>query len=278
MCIYEDTISILNQTGTADNLYRFQGGHSKGVFDVKTSRFQPDSREKYIYFSSGLDHHKFFTVKRIRQLLNNEVLYGTSLEVTRRNLGNPREYQAIRNFLVNTDKLPELHSVRLVTDNNFLRLMKENSCIPEDKSEPKIVERVDRGVYGGGYGVTEDWRDLLEALTLFTGTQRISREDILALLAQMKASGKVNRKENADFIFSDSSRYSFELSPSVESYFTKYKIIEAMEKIYESHNCSEQGNLFQSPTDTIKRVVEDYEANKSKILRIFDNHHTRVRY
>ncbi len=272
MSIYKETIELLKLSGTASELYRFQGAKSYGHFNIRTSKFNTDERDSYVYFSSGMDHHKYFTMKRIRQMINKMILDGTPYEISSRDLRDFEDYKRIRDIVINSDKLEDLYSVKLITDHNFTGLIKDNAFFQQDKATGKPIEKVDRRVYGGGYGVATDWKDLLSALTLFNGYQKIDRNAIIELLAYMRRTGKVNQKENMNFLLMNSANYNYELNPSVESTFTKYKIMEALEKILEEGTYNPEGELGKHPTETIKRVVEDYEANKSKVLRILDNH------
>ena len=111
-------------------------------------------------------------------------------------------------------------------------------------------------------------------LTYFNGYQRIDRNSIISLLSNMRKTGKVNSKENIEFILNSYDYYSFELSPKLESNFTKYEIMNSIEQILKNGTYSQESELANNPTKTIKKVVEDYERGKEKILTLLDKYYT----
>lgn len=272
MSLYNDVICDIKRQEVAKEQYRFQGGNSFECFDIKTSKFVDSSRDSYVYLSNSLDHHKYFTIKRIRQLLNKQILKEEELQISCKDLRNNDTYPRIKNLVLNSEKLQDMYSVCLLCDNNAVTLMKENSFPQNKKIIGKSLERVDRRVYGGGFGVASEWKDLLTCLTYFNGYQRIDRNSIITLLANMRTSGRVNNKENIEFLFTNPSYYHFEPSPKLESDFTKYEIINALEQILENSTYSPESTLAENPNKTIKKVVEDYERGREKVLTLLNKH------
>ncbi len=273
MSLYSEVIEKVREEDISAELYRFQGGNSFNYFDIGSSSFLDSSRDSYIYLSQSLDHHKYFTIRRIRQLLNSVVLQEEDLQISCKHLRNNDHFSTIKNLVLNSDKLQSLYSVRLICDRNAITLMKENSFSQSDKNNEKSVERVDRRVYGGGFGVSAEWKDLLACLTYFNGFQRIDRNTIVSLLSNMRISGRVTCKDNIDFVFSNPDYYRFVLSPKLESDFTKYDIMESLERICENGIYSPRSSLAKKPSKTIKKVVEDYEIGREKVLTLIDKHY-----
>lgn len=272
MSIYQDAISELRREESTSELYRFQGANSIEHFNLQTSRFNDisPSKDSYVYFSSSKDHHKYFTVKRIKQFLNQVVLKDTPYQLTNPQLATPDSYHHIKDLIINSDKIKDLYSVRLITDINFRNLIQDNYSFQREKHHNKSIERVDRRVYGGGYGITEEWKELLSYLTYFYAYRRINREDLIQLLTNMCKSGRVNKKDNLNFIIEKTNQYHIDLNQNLESSFTKYKIRQALESILEKGMTSPESELQTVPEEVIKKTIEDYEKRKEKILTIFN--------
>ena len=94
----------------------------------------------------------------------------------------------------------------------------------EDIEKTRNSKKVDRRVYGGGYGIAKEWKELLSYLTYFDSYLKIDKKDILELMSNIRKSDSANQRENIAFLLSENARYSFKLNPSTENSFTKYKI------------------------------------------------------
>ena len=53
----------------------------------------------------------------------------------------------------------------------------------------------------------------------------------------------------------------------------KYEIMETLEKIYDDGSYSPDSSLAKNPSKTIKKIVEDYERGKEKVLTLMDKHY-----
>jgi len=268
MGLYNKVISGLREESDIKELYRFQGSGSFSYFNIKNSRF--DKRNSYVYFSKSLDHHKYFMVKRIKQLINKIVLCDSPYRLSLFTLSDPCTFDAIKNLVINDERLPDLYSIRLYSDLNIYNLINNNSFKQNEKMSSEYIEKVDTRVYGGGYGISSEWLDLFSYLTYFNAYKRIDRYDVAEFLNNMRRSGKINRKDNISFITSNTLKYKYKLSPFLESDFTKYKIMEALEQIIDNGLYVKNSELGKKPSETIKKVVLDYEKNKSKILTLFE--------
>ena len=273
MSLYKKVVLELTNNDYTKELYRFQGASSFEHFDFRTSRFTDNSKDAYVYFSASLEHHKYFTNKRIRQLLNKIVLKDTPYLISSHDIKyNDDNYKQIKRLIINTDKLKDMYSIKLISNRNAYDLISSNCIIQSHKSKEKVIERVDRRVLGGGYGLPGEWKELLIYLTYFSAYQKIDRKDILVLIDNIRENGKVNDKNNINFIMDNNDNYKVELTKSIESDFTKYKIIECLETIIDDGLYLEDSELGKSPSKKIKEVVVDYEKGKSKILSLLNKH------
>ena len=152
---------------------------------------------------------------------------------------------------------------------SFDRLIRDN-CIRNDQPKygKKYVERVDRRVYGGGYGLGDEWKDLLTYLTLFTAQTKISRNDLMNILIQMRKTGKLTNKDHLKFLVGDKSRYNYEVNPYLLSDFNKYNIANALEEILEKDLVLPDSQLKTSPKKTIREVMDEYERGREKTLEL----------
>lgn len=257
MALYRDICEKISTGDQTKELYRFQG--------AKTAS-RMDSGGEYIYFSGSIDHHMYFTVKRLKQLLTRE-LQKENIAFNLKSIRDPETYGRIKKLVLYGDNLENLHSYRLTCSKDIGTLLRENFVYNTQKqSQKKNVERVDRRVYGGGYGVSEEWRELLTYLTYFVAEQKITRQDILGIIQQMKTFGGMNRKDSIDFLIRPKENYTYRVSPTLLSDFNKYNIIDALERILEKGLAMPDSSLSKNPDKTIKSIVENYESEREKTL------------
>ncbi len=275
MSLYREVVTKLRTEDFTTELFRFQGANSIGYYDIETHTFTETPKDNYVYISASPEHHKYFAVRRIKQLINDEILDDTPYFISKKDLRDRKAYSTIKRLVLNSDKLKDIYSVRFITDRSIIGLFKENSFGQSKKIEGKPIERVDKKTYSGGYGISEDWKDLLLCLTYFDGYQRIDRKSIVQLIATMKASGKIDSKENITAILTNPGAVAYSLSPKVEANFTKYDIMNGLERILEKGTYSPTSELGKHPKETIKKVVESYETGKEKVLIMLENQYKK---
>ena len=272
MAIYKNVVDELKDYNGIRELYRFQGANSFEHFDFRTSRFNKDSKG-YVYFSESLEHHKYFTNKRIRQMLNRIVLKDTPYQICCYDLrDNKDNCSKIKNIIINSDKLSEMYSIRLVCNPMISELISSNYQYQSNKDQPRVIERVDRRVHGGGYGITDEWKDLLTYLTYFNAYKEIDRKAILQLITNIGKDGRVNNRENISFLLDNTSGYKIKPTPAFISDFTKYQIRDCLESIIEKELCLPDSSLAVDSNDTIKEVINSYEQGKKKTLSLLDKY------
>ena len=272
MTSFDNIVREVKQERFTSELYRFQGAKSFECFDIRTSRFNKNQNPNYVFFSSSLDHHKYFTAKRLRQLINRQVLKDSPYQLSQKSLGSTESYSRIRNIVLNSEKIQDLHSIRLVCDQSFKELIISNWYQQSRRYSNKPIERVDARVYGGGYGIAQEWQELLSYLTYFAAYRRINREDVADYLSNMRRSCKILRKENLDFLLEEDESYNYTLNPHLESDFTRFYIRNALELIVGKHLYLEGSPLAENPERVIKQVVSDYEYGKDKVLQKITNY------
>lgn len=265
MSIYNNVVQELNVGHYTKELYRFQGANSFECFDVKNNCFVDDNKDFYVYFSTSVHHHKYFTTRRLRQFINKVVLSDTEYSLCRNQLRDSKAYSNIRNLVLNSPKIYGLNSIRLIYDKSYYELLLSNCSFNKNKPAKKVVERVDHRIYNGGYGITGEWLSLLEHMTIFSCTQRITRENILTLVQNMKFNNSVNAFTNANFLLQNGY---YQINKNIYNDFTKYDIMNDLEQIVEKGLCLETSELYKNPTATIKKTVLDYQNTRQKTLRL----------
>lgn len=275
MNIYNDVVMELKKSRYVNELYRFQGANSFDYFNIKKNKFYDDIENKYVYFSKSIDHHKYFTIRRLRQFLNQIVFIDDDITLCRKNLRDIGTYNMMKNIISNSDLIHDLSSISLIVANDYYKLLMDNCCSTHNKISSKaIVERVDRRVYGGGFGLSEEWLRLLNHMSLFTTSLRISRADILEMLQKMRAKQGVNMISSADFLLQ---HRSYLLSDNLYNSFIKYDIMNDLECILDKGLCLESSELNKKPTETIGEIISNFQSQKENTLKILEKSYNRKR-
>ena len=270
MTTYEKASTYLISEGEKE-FYRFQGHNSFDYFNIKTNKFDFWDNH-YVYFSNNVSHHHYFVIKRIRQLLNVVVLSDTNYTISKKTLSDLKSYREICDIVANSLTLKNLNSISVTCDIEFFRLLSNNCVRNSDKNTRGLIERVDRRIYGGGYGVSDAWLDLLNDLVYFSSFARISTSDILFLLKNMRSKCKVSSPEIIKGVLSNKIR-TYQISSHLYDDFHKYDIMDDLERIIDGEFYLPTSSLATDPSETIKTVLSSYQSKREKVLRLVDKHY-----
>lgn len=266
MALYQDVWVQLKESEPSIEFYRFEGAKTCSKLDLSSG-----NHDEYVYISKSLDHHMYFTIRRLKQMINSSLLESDNIPFVSRTLRDDTVYPKVKNLIINGDSIDSLYSYRLICPRSFGLLLKDN-CFNNSnlKDGKRVIERADRRVYGGGYGLSLEWRDLLTYLTYFTASTRINRRDILDIIIKMKTSGKMTYKNHLADIVTDIDRYQFKMNPHIMSDFNKYNIINALDNILEK-GLIRDGSLFsENPRKVIRDLVNEYESGREKSFKILE--------
>ena len=265
MAVYKDICRVLKHDDYASEVYRFEGARTRSVFSING-----DVTGDYIYFSKALDHHKYFSVKRIRQILNQLLIEELDMPLSNKTLHDENDYRRIKNFIIYSDSIKDMYSYKLIYAQPFGELIRDNFQYNSNKSGgTRSIERVDRRVYGGGYGVSDEWKHLMIYLTMFSASHKITRGDLLELIKRMRMTNRTSRKDNIDFLFNPcEDLYSYDINRLLFSDFNKYNILNALETILEKGLALPDSDLSRHPSRTIRGVIDDYERGRVKTLEL----------
>ena len=266
MALYRATSKILIGSIDTKEFYRFEGAKSLSRFKLERG-----NKGDYIYISNSLDHHMYFAIRRIKQLIDQK-LYETDKErFAARTVRDEEVYSAIKKLVLYGDLEDTLYSKRIICAGSYNSLIREN-CIRNDqpKHGKRHVERVDRRVYGGGYGVADEWKDLLRYLTFFTATTRLNREDIMHIISEMKRTGKITSKDHMRSITNDYERYQYRVNPNILNDFNKYDILNALEVILEKGLVMPTSELSKDPKQATRRIIDEYEIGREITIKTLE--------
>ena len=273
MTTYSEIIDLLKEEEVVNEFYRFQGANSFEYYNIKSNHFD-NSGNHYIYFSRTKNHHYYFSVRRIRQLINTTVLKNTPYIISNKQLKDDRTFHQISNLIINSDSLKKLNSITLICDSTYYELLKDNSIYNTVKETPNLIERVDRKIYGGGYGVSNVWLNLLDDLTLFSTYTRITNKDVLDIVKNMRNDRKITTPYLISSIL-ESKKKTYKISDNLYNAFHKYTIMNDLEEIYEQKLYLENSAFSSSSTETINRVLTSYQKNRDKILLKLDKNYRK---
>lgn len=249
----------------ARTFYRFQGGNSYPFFNIQGDTCKVSNSKHYTYFSKSINHHKYFISKRLTQLVGGIVLDKTGVSFTKRRLYSHDEYKTIQKCVAESEKLDSLESIRFIVSDTFNELLETNFKHNDGKEKgSRIIERVDRKIYGGGYGVSDEWLKLFNLLTIVYGRQIITKNDILTMLKNIRM-GYKTRVESISFLKNTDITYA--INSNIYSDFIKYEIKEALEEIIDKELYNKDSKFGRNPKVKIKEITGRYMTLRDKILK-----------
>ncbi len=253
------------------NLYRYQSNNIIGnsfrhlIIDKNQPNIEMDFRNN-IYFSKSYDHHKYFIRKKLKSIINKMLIEENLPTITKYNMSVLNSYNQILCSIIDNYELYNHESIHLIFSNKLLNLIKENSIKQENKIKGlALPELADRRKNGGAYGISNDWLELLNNLTLFYKKINIDYNDVLNYLYKVKLNYLSNRKWDV-VQFLDEKIPNTYINEFIYCPYHKYKILENMETIIQNRNYVKNSNLHKHPTKTIKEIIEDYKILRENIL------------
>lgn len=275
MSIYNKVVSDMKMLGYMHELYRFQGLNNAEYFDMKNNKLFSENTGRYYYFSKGINHHKYFINKKLKQLIFEISINDTNKSLDRYSLNDLKRFKEICELIENSEVVDNLWSTGVIVNKMFLNLL-INNCVDSDKKSFKsAVEKVDSKVFGGGFGLVDDWLKLLNHTSFFTAKKQITRGDIIQYLKSMRASNMFFNKDCLDFFFMERE---YSLNVNIFNNFIKYEIMNDLENIVEKMLCSAESDLSKYPNKTISQIVKNYQLQREKvILSLEENYNKKIR-
>lgn len=268
MTLYEE---IYHNTPELSKFYRFEGYTSHNRF-MQLDDMNITSFLNYIYFSGNQKHHMYYVAKRLRQLISREVLKDTDLKFDKKTLLDQGSFNEIANCISNYSFDGKIVSLELSVSPLMNQLLDKNSISNRMKvRNDRRIERVDYNTYRGGYGFCEEWLRVFDLLTFFKSYRRITNDNMLDFLYMQRR----NLIESAAIL----NAVSFLLDPKslvikpnekIFSDFSKYELMDALEKIIEDELYFPSSILAPNPSEEIKRIIQAYNLERSNFLKLSD--------
>ena len=249
---------LLNYLTSDDTniLYRFQGGNSLPI--LEGCGIERKRQEKYIYFSKNIEHHKYFIFKRIRQLLLKLDSFSNFNKIP------PNVLEQLFMDIVNSNDFKHLESIKVLISQPFVELINTNCLYSKIKSKGlKVVEKVDTRIYDGGYGIAEEWLELLQVLTILTSFNRITTSQIQQMI-KLKRQKNIRNNDCISHMLLNSGKIT--LNHNFFSEFSKYRVMERLENIVDAKLYKEGSLLDKQPSLVIKDAMKNYETTKQRVL------------
>ncbi len=252
----------------ASMLYRFQGGNSYPSFNIRGDSCKVNQASHYTYFSKSINHHGYFVSKRLRQIVGKIILEEKGLVLSNYNLQNNDFYKKVKREIACSEKINNLESLRFLVDSEFIELIEQNYEYNDEKTKgSKIIERVDRRVYGGGYGIGSEWLNLLNLLTILYAKKEITRDNVIFMLNAVR-SGYASKIESVKFLSSNPNQVI--INKAIYSDFTKFKIMHNLEEILDKGLYKKDSEFGKKPAVMIKKITTGYIKLRDETLRELD--------
>lgn len=254
------------QCSELPKFYRFEGTKSYSHFDFTGNNFLKDTNQ-YVYFSRTFKHHQFYTARRLRQLINQEVLEDTGFSVKKSTIINPEHFKTILQLLESTLIDERQVSIEFTTSPLFTKLLVNNfTRHGEKQSGERYIEKVDMKQSGGGYGLCEEWLELFHFFTYFYAHQRITRTDLIHFLYAYRNNVIYHsfRLSPTPFL-ADLERRTIETNPRMTSSFSKYELMDILDRILEKKLYLPHSFLGEQQEEGVKQIVNEYLQEKEAL-------------
>jgi hypothetical protein len=249
--------------------YRFEGTNSYNHFDFSNRKFLRGANS-YAYFSKSFKHHRFYTAKRLRQLINQGLLNGTKLSLKKTVITRPEQFSEILRIIKTTPLDEPQVSIEFTVSPLFTKLMKNNAVRHTEKKEGEAyIEKVDLKQSGGGYGFCDEWLELFDFFTYFYAHQRITRTDLVNFLYAYRSNVVHHFFQNSPVPFlAYPERRIVEVSQHIASSFDKYELMDILERILLKKLYFPNSFLAEQQESGIKQVVAEYLMEKEAMADI----------
>lgn len=273
MTLYEEVFANFPET---TKFYRFEGYNSSINYSFNQDEYLQNSM-RYLHFSATLKHHMYFVGKKLKQLISKEILHELGYnQLNKTTLLDSEIFNTILNRLGNLST-KELSSIEYSTLPVMNTIISNNTIRSKDKyANDRRIERVDAAICGGGYGLGDEYLKVFDLLTFFYSYQKISPEIIsnyLYTYRRKEIENNASIKPTA-FLMSSQNRV-IKLNPTLYNDFTKYELMESLERIIETENFFPESIFAHNPSSQVKTIVSEYNLKRERVLKLADTIYKR---
>ncbi len=245
--------------------YRFEGKNSFSHFDFSNRNFL-DGTDHYIYFSKTEKHHFFYVARRLRQLIEKDILSSTPYSFKKSMIVDKESFQKMIQLIECAPIDERQISIEFTVSPLFSKLLSHNATsIGEKHSGEQYVERVDVRKFGGGYGICGEWLELFHFFTYFYAYQKINRMDLIHFLYAYR-NNMIHQSFKASTVpfLLDIERRTIEENSGVSSFFRKYELMDLLERILEKKLYLPNSFLGEHQMDGVKQIILEYLKEKEE--------------
>lgn len=268
MTLYEE---IYHNMPKMPKFYRFEGFRS---FPYHSEYGQLINMFNYIYFSATEEHHMYYVERRIRQLIREEILKDTDIKINTKTLLDPGAFNQIIRCIEDYPHEDKLFSIESSVSPIMIELLYKNSVRNQRKTveDDRRIERVDSRKYGGGYGFCQEWLTVFNLLTVFNSHRRITTENIIDCLDGYRRNLiAVKRIIKPTSFLLDPKNLVINLNPKIYDDFSKYELMDALQKISEYQLYFPDSILATDTNEQIRRIIHEYVCQREHILELSDS-------
>lgn len=273
MTLYEE---VLMNFSELEKFYRFEGYNSSINYSFNQEDYLQNSM-RYLYFSATLKHHMYFVSKKLKQIINKEIL--SELGYKQLNKITLLDSEIFNAILTKLEKLSamEINSIEYNTLPIMNLIIANNNIRSKEKDKnDRRIERVDSAICGGGYGIGDEYLKVFNLLTFFHSYQRITPEFISDYLYTYRRKViEVNANiRPAEFLSNPQNRV-IKLNTTLYNDFTKYELMEALEQIIEMERYFPESIFAHNPSSQVKNIIQDYNMKRERVLKLADTIYKR---
>ena len=273
MTLYEN---LYYQLGEYPKFYRFEGINSFNHFSFTTGSIL-ENVNNYIYFSENIRHHFYYVSKRLKQLIDNEILSDVDYKITKKTIHNRDKFQEIINK-IETSSFNDIQlSIECLVSPLMKMLIKNNYVYNSKKEHGDLrIERVDKSNRNGGFGFYGEWLELVHFFTYIFAYQKITKEDLITYIYGFRdKSINSNLKINpVSFLANPINRIKV-VNDSLKDDFSKYNLMNIIERIIEKELYFTGSYLDVSKNVAIKKIMQAYTLEREYILTSLNENYER---
>ena len=264
MTLYEE---LYYQLSDLPKFYRYEGPGTFRNYNFEGQEIL-EVLDNYIYFSKTIKHHDYYVQKRIRQLIEKDILY---------QLINNEKFQEIVSKTETFPREVKMCSIEFTTSPIVKKLFAKNWVFNTNKKERlPYIERVDITKSGGGYGLSKDWLCVFNVLTYIYAHYCINKNDILDFLYAFRRNFLTpDFLINPTAFLNGSQNRSIKINKKLHSNLSKYDLMNALQNIIEKELYFPNSFIANDPDAKIKEIIQNYVHERECILELMDTMYER---
>lgn len=267
MTLYEEVYYNMPELS---KFYRFEGFKSYPRFSNQKDIYMQNSL-RYVYFSRTQKHHMYYVIKRLKQLINEEVLKDTDLKLDKQTIVDSTLFNEITKYIENFSFDDRMLSIEFSVSPLMTQLLDKNTISNRcKKTNDRRIERVDYNHrHGGGLGFCDEWLKVFELLTFFYSYRRITNENILDFLyMQRRNLLQAQSILNSVSFLLDPRTIVIKINDKIYSDFCKYELMDSLQKITEDELYFPESILAHDQNESIKSIVGEYILQREYLLEL----------